>query len=256
MRNVLSARRARNVMGRSSGQIGKMTGITESLDRPNGASIGEAAQPQPRPLRDDSSETNVRLVCRALDAAIPPARTYRPTHRTGHKCVVGLAKKATYILGARQNVPAPPPRREHSEGVGLKHLAPNPGLIRAGRPMVRDLERGSPGLGSNWTVENLHPTGTLQVGSEQDGNIVHLYPQHNGQMIRRDIGDTEVGLAFPRKQSPDRLQEANELVVMWRQRANHARPSHSWWAWNVTVLGRSPWKREMQRQADRDQLPR
>ena len=69
--------------------------------------------------------------------------------------------------------------------------------------MVRDLERGSAGLGPNRTVENLHPTCTLQVGSEQDGNIVHLHPQHNGQMIRRDIGDTEVGLAFLWKQRPD-----------------------------------------------------
>ena len=148
-----------------------------------------------------------------------PAGTYRPTHRTGHKCVVGLAKKTTHILGARQNVPTTPPRREHSDGVGIKHLAPNPRLIRAGRPMVRDLERGSAGLGPNRTVENLHPTCALQVGSEQDGNIVHLHPQHNGQMIRRDIGGHGSWSGLP-------VETTSRLIARSERTRRHVETTH------------------------------
>ena len=89
--------------------------------------------------------------------------------------------------------------------------------------MVRYLERGRSGLNPARAVENLHPTGALQVGSEQDGYVVHLDPQHNRQVIRRDIGNPEVGLPFPGEQSPDGTQKANELSVVRRQRPDLAR---------------------------------
>ena len=119
------------------------------------------SQPQPARLRDNSSKTNICLTDRTLDSAIPPPGTDRPTHPTGHKGLVGLAEKTAYIVRAWQDVATTPPRREHSDGLWIKQLAPNPRLVRAGRPVVRNLERSSPGLRTTRTVENLDPTGAL-----------------------------------------------------------------------------------------------
>ena len=80
--------------------------------------------------------------------------------------------------------------------------------------MVRDLEHGPPLTRSLCALDNLNPTVRFQIGTEQNDDIAHLYPQNDRHVVGGYVWNPCLRLPLPGKQWGDRLQETHELAIV------------------------------------------